>query len=50
MSNLPFSYTEDMISDFANEFGKVKSVELVLQDGRSSGRAFVDFENEFYAK
>lgn len=45
IGNLPFSASEDQISEFFAKFGEVASVKLIQRDGRPSGRGFVKFNS-----
>lgn len=48
VGNLPFTFTEDELSDLFSEFGTVASAKLISdrETGRSRGFGFVEFEND----
>ena len=50
VTGLPFSATETEISDCFKKYGETETVNIVkYDDGRSKGRAFVEFKTEEFA-
>ena len=52
VGNLPFTYTEQELSDLFSEYGTVSSAKLITdrETGRSRGFGFVEFENDAEAE
>ena len=52
VGNLPFTYTEQELSDLFSEYGAVGSAKLITdrETGRSRGFGFVEFENDAEAE
>lgn len=48
VGNLPYSITDQMLSDLFSQFGAVTSATVITDrgSGRSKGFGFVEFENE----
>ena len=44
IGNLPYSATDEQISEFFSSYGKVAAVRLIQREGRPAGKGFVTFE------
>jgi hypothetical protein len=49
LTNLPKEHSEKLIFDLCSCFGKVRRVEIILENELFEGSAFVDFETEHEA-
>jgi len=50
VKNLPWSVTEDSLTEYFSQFGTVATVKVLRKDGRPSGIGFVNFETRAEAK